>query len=248
MHNDLVMFKGKYTLNKMWLYLSFPLSRYVFPSGQFTFSWKNFVERQFGKSDSDFVVVKPLLNWTFFVFSIHNVRPSNLFCCLSLFKASTVWKILMTLSKQQVSFGIFSQSFFASLPNIYYWVSFITNCISWQPILAQNSRDEVSWEFEQNPHFFNIEVILFDINALILQDFYLMYITFCVKLILWVLTSLTIGIKSRSTLYYVLLFSFDLWQNPEFLFVCLVAESTTDSATRLDIGILPNHTETNTNK
>ena len=144
--------------------------------------------------------------------------------------------------------GFFSQSLFASMPNIYYWVSFITNCISWQPILAQNSRDEVSWEFEQNPHFFNIEVILFDINALILQDFYLMYITFCVKLILWVLTSLTIGIKSRSTLYYVLLFNFDLWQNPEFLFVCLVAESTTDSATRLDIGILPNHTETNTNK
>ena len=142
----------------------------------------------------------------------------------------------------------FFKALFASLPNIYYWVSFITNCISWQPILAQNSRDEVSWEFEQNPHFFNIEVILFDINALILQDFYLMYITFCVKLILWVLTSLTIGIKSRSTLYYVLLFSFDLWQNPEFLFVCLVAESTTDSATRLDIGILPNHTETNTNK
>ena len=52
-------------------------------------------------------VVKLLLNRTFFVFFIHNVRPSNLFCCLSLFKASRVWKILMTLSKQQVSVGFF---------------------------------------------------------------------------------------------------------------------------------------------
>ena len=61
-----------------------------------------------------FFVVKLLLNWTFFVFSIHNVRPSNLFCCLSLFKASRVWKILMTFSKQQqqVSFflNLFSQA------------------------------------------------------------------------------------------------------------------------------------------
>ena len=113
------------------------------------------------------------LKWTFFVLFIHNLRPSNRFCCLSLFKASRVWKILMTLSKQQLSFGIFSQSLFASLPNIYYWVSFITNCISWQPILAQNSCDEVSWEFKQNPQLFNInpEVILFHINELILLFF-----------------------------------------------------------------------------
>ena len=54
------------------------------------------------------------LKWTFFVLFIHNLRPSNRFCCLSLFKASIVWKILMTFSKQQqqVSFflNLFSQA------------------------------------------------------------------------------------------------------------------------------------------
>ena len=144
---------GKHSLNKMWLYLSFPLSRYVFFSGQFTFSWKDFVERQFGQSDSDFSLLNFfwIEHFLYFPSTMYGLQISFF---LSLFKASRVWKILMTLSKQQVFFGIFSQSFFESLPNIYYWVSFITNCISWQPILAQNSCDEVSWIFIQNPQFF----------------------------------------------------------------------------------------------
>ena len=97
---------GKHSLNKMWLYLSFPLSRYVFFSGQFTFSWKDFVERQFGQSDSDFSLLNFfwIEHFLYFPSTMYGLQISFF---LSLFKASRVWKILMTLSKQQVSFGIF---------------------------------------------------------------------------------------------------------------------------------------------
>ena len=121
MHDDLVMFKGKYTLNKV-----------RFPFWAIYFLLKELRRETIWTVRFRFFAVKLLLNWTFFVFSIHNVRPSNLFCCLSLFKASRVWKILMTLSKQQVSFGIFSSISFRKpakhllLGLIYHKLHFLT--------------------------------------------------------------------------------------------------------------------------
>ena len=157
----------------------------------------------------------------------------------------------MTLSKQQVSFGIFSSISFRKpakhllLGLIYHKLHFLTTNFGsellWWGFLGIQTKSTIS---QHKPWGHFVLYCCVDFTGL----FYLKYLIFCVKIILWALTGLTIDIKSPSILYYVLLFNFDLWQNPEFLFVCLVAESTTDSATRLDIGILPNHTETNTNK
>ena len=102
-----------------------------------------------------FFVVKPLLNWTFFLYfpsTMYGLQISFVVCHCS--KQVECGKYWWRFQNSKFPLGFFSQSLFASLPNIYYWVSFITNCISWQPILAQNSCDEVSWEFKQNPQFF----------------------------------------------------------------------------------------------